>query len=322
MENQRTPCFIGMDVSKATLDIHLRPWAESFQIANEASAISALVDRLPSLCPQRIVLEATGGLETLVVSLLAAAGLPVVVINPRQARGFAKALGKLAKTDPIDAALLAHFAEVVCPPPRPLPDEATQQLRDLLSRRQQLVQLRTAESNRWPTLRGKAQESVQQLLAHLEEQLQHVEAYLQELLQASPLWQTKLDLLQSIPGIGVTVARTLVVDLPELGQLSAKQLAALVGVAPFNRDSGKLKGRRRIQGGRSRVRSMLYMAAVASVRCNPVIGDFYQRLRKAGKAAKIALIAVAHKLLTIANSMLHHNTSWNENFAKKAEKSA
>ena len=222
---------------------------------------------------------------------------------------------KLAKTDPIDAALLAHFAEVVCPPLRPLPDKTTQLLRDLLLRRQQLLQLHTAENNRLPTLRGKAQESVRLLLTHLEEQLQRLEASLQELLQASPVWQTKLDLLQSVPGIGVTVSRT-------LGQLSAKQIAALVGVAPFNRDSGKLKGRRRVQGGRARVRSMLYMAAVASVRCNPVMKNFYQRLRKAGKAAKVALIATAHKLLTIANSMLCHNTSWDENFAEKAKKIA
>ena len=322
MENLNPTCFVGIDVSKATLDVHIRPLAESFQIANEASAIHALVDRLQSLHPQRIVLEATGGLETLAVSLLAAAGLPVVVINPRQARGFAKALGKLAKTDPIDAALLAHFAEVVCPPLRPLPDETTQLLRDLLLRRQQLLQLHTAENNRLPTLRGKAQESVRLLLTHLEEQLQRLEASLQELLQASPVWQTKLDLLQSVPGIGVTVSRTLVIELPELGQLSAKQIAALVGVAPFNRDSGKLKGRRRVQGGRARVRSMLYMAAVASVRCNPVMKNFYQRLRKAGKAAKVALIATAHKLLTIANSMLCHNTSWDENFAEKAKKIA
>jgi transposase len=304
------PCFIGIDVAKAQLDIAIRPSGERWAVPHDAGDIMTLVERLQALHPALIVLEATGGWERAVTSALATAGLPVVVVNPRQVRDLARATGQLAKTDALDARALAHFAEVIRPTPRPLPDAQTQEWRALLGRRQQLVVMRTAEQNR---LTGPSTRLITDIEAHitwLNASLATLDNDLEILLRASPVWRANDDLLQSAPGIGPVCARTLLLELPELGTLNRQQIAALVGVAPLNCDSGTLRGRRTIWGGRAHVRTVLYMGTLVATRYNPRIKAFSQRLLAAGKLKKVALTACMHKFLTILNAMLKHRTPW------------
>ena len=304
------PCFVGIDVAKAQLDVAVRPSGERWAVPNDAGGVVTLVERLQALHPTLIVLEATGGLERAATAALATAGLPVVVVNPRQARDFARATGQLAKTDALDARALAHFADVIRPTPRPLPDTRTQELRALLGRRQQLVGMRTAEQNRLAGTSGRLQTDIAAHIAWLNERLATLDDAIETLLRASPLWRENDDLLQSAPGIGPVCARTLVLELPELGTLNRQQIAALVGVAPRNCDSGTLRGRRTIWGGRAHVRTVLYMGTLVATRYNPRIKTFYERLLAAGKVKKVALTACMHKFLTILNAMLKHRTPW------------
>jgi transposase len=304
------PCFIGIDVAKAQLDIAIRPAGVRWAVPNDASGVTTLVDRVQVLQPTLIVLEATGGLERAVTSALATAGLPVVVVNPRQVRDFARATGQLAKTDALDARALAHFADVIRPTPRPLPDAQTQALRALLGRRQPLIVMRTAEQNR---LAGTSVRLMKDIAAHitwLNASIAALDDDLEALLRASPLGRENDDLLQSAPGIGPVCARTLLLELPELGTLTRQQIAALVGVTPLNCDSGTMRGRRTIWGGRAHVRTVLYMGTLVATRFNPRIKIFYERLLAAGKVKKVALTACMRKFLTILNAMLKHRTPW------------
>ena len=303
-------CFVGIDVSKATLDVAVRPSGEQWSAANDDGGIPPLVKRLRPLAPALIVLEATGGFETAAVGALAAAGLPVVVANPRQVRDFAKATGQLAKTDVLDAQVLALFAERVRPEPRPLPDEAVRGLDALLTRRRQLLEMRTAEHNRLGLAPVAVRRDITQHIHWLDRRLRDVDSDLDQAIRSSPVWRAKEDLLRSVPGVGPVVSRTLLGELPELGTLTHRQIAALVGVAPRARDSGTLRGKRVVWGGRAPVRAALYMAALVARRYNPVIRVFYERLRAAGKAPKVALVACMRKLLTILNAMVRSNSYW------------
>ena len=302
--------YVGIDVSKATLDVATRPTGQCWQVAHTEDGVHDLVVHLTGLHPSLITLEATGGLEMPLTGALAAAGLPVVVVNPRQVRAFAKATGKLAKTDAIDAHVLAHFAEAVRPSPRPLPDAQTQAIAALLARRRQIVAMLTAEKNRFRTASGAVQEDILVHITWLEKRLSKLDTDLGETLRQSPLWREKEQLLRSVPGVGPVLSLTLLAQLPELGALNRKQLAALVGVAPLNRDSGTLRGKRTVWGGRATVRTALYMGALVATRWNPVLRTFYQRLCAAGKPKKVALTACMHKLLTILNAMVKHRTPW------------
>ena len=308
-------CYIGIDVAKATLDIAVLPSGESWTITNDDAGLHELVPRVLGLAPTLVVLEATGGFESPAVAALAKAGLPVVVANPRQVRDFAKALGRLAKTDALDAAILAEFAHRVRPEPRPLPDETAQLLDSLLTRRRQLLDMLTAEKNRLGFARGVVRRDLLQHIRWLEKRLGDIDDDLHGVLRTSPLYQAKITLLQSVPGVGPITALTLVAALPELGQLSRREIAALVGVAPLNRDSGTLRGKRMIWGGRAPVRAALYMAAFAGVRWNPVLRQFYTRLRAAGKPFKVAITACMRKLLVILNTMMRHQRPWNAQYA-------
>lgn len=307
--------FVGIDVSKDSLEVAFHSSSRSFQILNEETALTALAQELKQIPLKRIVLEATGGLETMAASILAAQGLPVVVINPRQAREFAKATGKLAKTDTIDAKLLAHFAQAFCPQIRALKDEQQQDLQALLTRRHQLVDMLTAEKNRLTRASKKIQKKIQEHILWLEKRLEEIQKELSDFIQASPVWKEKEDLLQSVPGIGPITSLTLLSELPELGELNRKQIAALAGLAPFNRDSGLFKGTRSVWGGRARLRATLYMAVVAAIRSNPVLKPFYERLKKAGKKPKVALVACMRKLLVILNTMIKSKQTWNPKLA-------
>jgi transposase len=303
--------IVGIDVAKASLDVAVRPSGEQRRLDNDAAGIAEVVAWLRAISPQVIVTEATGGYEAPLVAELGLAKLPVAVVNPRQVRDFARATGRLAKTDRLDAQVLAHFGEAVRPTPRPLPEEAAQELAALVERRRQVVAMRTAEANRLGTARVAAVRArIQAHLAWLEADLAEVDEDLRHRLRASPLWREQDDLLRSVPGIGPILALTLLAELPELGRLSHGQIAALVGVAPLNRDSGTLRGRRAVWGGRREIRTALYMGTLRATRCNPVIRTFYERLLAAGKAKKVALVACMHKLLTIVNAMLKHQTPW------------
>jgi transposase len=302
--------FVGIDVAKAHLDIALRPTGERWALANDDVGIAALVERLQAVQPHLIVLEATGGDQRAVVAALAAAGLSVAVVNPRQARDCAKATGPLAKTDALDARALAHFAEAVRPPPRPLPDAQTDARRALLARRRQLVARRTAAQNRLGNAPPRLQTDIQAQITGLNTRLAALDDDLDTTLRTSPVWRAREDLLRSVPGMGPVCTRTLRLDLPELGTLSRQQLAALVGVAPLNRDRGTLRGSRTIWGGRASVRATRYMSTLVAVRYNPVLKAFYERLRAAGKAAKVALTACMRKLLTILNAIVKHHIPW------------
>ncbi len=302
--------FVGVDVSKARLDVALlsgERWSET----NDETGIERIVVRLRELKPERVVLEATGGFEVPLVAALALVGLPVVVANPRQVRDFARAVGQLAKTDAIDAQVLARFAEAIKPEPRPPIDAATQELAAIVARRRQLVEMVTAESNRRASARSRAiRERIEKHLAWLRKELGDVDRDLRRAVRESPAWREADDLLQSVPGVGPVVSQTLIAELPELGRLDRKAIAALVGVAPLNRDSGTYRGARRVWGGRSKLRPALYMAALVAVRHNPVLRTFHQRLVTRGKAPKVALTACMHKLLTILNAMLRTRTEW------------
>ena len=305
-----TPVFVGIDVAKATLDVALRPSGEQWSVSNDEAGIAALVDRLRPLRPTLLVCEATGGFERAAIAMLAAAGLPVVVANPRQIRDFARATGQLAKTDQIDAAILAVFAERVRPAPRALPSDAAQLLDALLTRRRQLVEMLVAEKNRLGFAPRPLHQGIQQHIRWLERQLDDVTTTLADQIEQSPVWRAKDDLLQSVPGVGPIVSAVLLAELPELGTLSHKQIATLAGVAPLARDSGTLRGKRMVWGGRASVRTALYLAALCGRRWNPQLRRFYERLLAAGKPKKVALIACARKLLTILNAMLRDSTRW------------
>jgi transposase len=304
------PCFVGIDVAKAQLDIAVRPSGERWAVPNDADGVVTLVDRLQALHPTLMVLEATGGLERIATAALATAGLPVVIVNPRQARDCARATGPLAKTDAWDARALAHCADVIRPTPRPLPDTQTQELRALLSRRPQLIGMRTAEQNRLAGTSERLTQDIEAHLAWLNARIATLDDALETMLRASPRWRENDDLLQSVPGMGPVCARTLLLELPELGTRTRQQIAALVGVAPLNGDSGTLRGRRTIWGGRAPVRTVLYMGTLVATRFHPRIKVFYQRLLAAGKRKKVALTACMHKLVTMLNAMLKHRTSW------------
>jgi transposase len=303
--------YVGIDVSKDQLDIAVRPTGDTWSMANDAPGIIEVVQRLAQLHPKLVVLEATGGFQMPVAGALASAGLPLSMVNPRQVRDFARATGRLAKTDRLDAQVLAHFAEAVRPTPYPLPDAQTQELTALLTRRHQVVEMLTAEKNRLRATRSEAvHQRVQDHIRWLEQELADLDDDLEHSLRESPLWREKDNLLRSVPGIGRVVSITLLADLPELGTLSRHQIAALVGVAPLNRDSGRFRGRRIVWGGRARVRAALYMAALTASRYNPIIKAFYHRLCGAGKARKVALTACMRKLLIILNSMVKHQQTW------------
>ncbi|MEO7987445.1 MAG: transposase, partial [Gemmatimonadales bacterium] len=300
-------CFIGIDVSKATLDIACLPDGESWTVTNDAPGLAELTPRLLGRAPALVVLEATGGFETAAVTALARAGLPVVVVNPRPVRDFAKAMGRLAKTDALDAGILADFAQRIRPEPRPLPDAAAQLLESLLTRRRQIVEMLTAERNRLGFARGPVKRDIGQHIKWLEKRRSDVDRDLQGAVAASPLYQAKADLLRSVPGVGPVTALTLLATLPELGHLSRHQIVALVGVAPMNRDSGTMRGQRMVWGGRAPVRAVLYMAALVGLKHHPAIASVYARLRAAGKPFKVAATACMRKLLTILNAMVHHH---------------
>ena len=307
---------VGIDVSKAQLDIALRPTGQGWQVPNEDEGITMLVARLQAVEPTLIVVEATGGMELPVTLALAAAGLPVAVVNPRHTRDFAKATGQLAKTDALDARVLAHFAEAVRPVPRPLPEAQAQELSALLGRRRQLIERLTAEKNRLSAAPVGLRPRIQAHLHWLEHALRDVDTDVARRIRTSPVWRVKDHLLQRVPGVGPVLSHTLVAQLPELGTLTRQRIAALVGVAPFKRDSGTLRGKRTVWGGRAHVRTILYMGTLVAVRFNPVLNTFDARLRAAGKAAKVALTACMRKLLAILNAMLKHQTPWQENYAR------
>src|SRR5947209_3880502 len=304
------PRYAGIDVSKDHLDVHLQPEGTAFRAGTDEAGLASAVARLVGARPALVVLEATGGYEAPAAAALAAAGLPVAVVNPRQVRDFARGAGKLAKTDRLDAAVLAHFAEAVRPPARPLPDAAAAALAALVARRRQLVEMRAAEQNRLGLARAAVARSVREHIAWLDGQIDRVGRELAAAVEASPAWRAKDDLLRGTPGVGPVVSRTLLAELPELGRLSGRRIAALAGVAPVARDSGRRSGARSIAGGRAAPRCALYMACLSAVRYNPVLRAFYRRLLGAGKAVKVAQVAAMRKLLTILNAMVRDNRPW------------
>ena len=304
------PLYVGLDVSKQHVDLACEPAGDARRLPHTEDGVTALVAHLQGLRPALIVLEATGGYETDIATAVALAGLPVAIVNPRQVRDFARALGRLAKTDAIDATVLALFAARVRPAPRPLPDQAHQALTALVVRRRQLVEMLTAEKLRMPLAQGRIRHDLQAHIHWLEQRIHDADDDLRAALKASPLWRVTDRLLQSVPGIGPTTAAVLIADLPELGRLTRQQLAALVGVAPLNHDSGQHRGVRTIWGGRADVRQALYMATLVATRCNPVIRAFYRRLLAAGKPKLVALVASMRKLLTILNAMIKSQRPW------------
>lgn len=304
--------YAGIDVSKARLDVAARPAGKIWTAANDQAGIDALVARLEGLHPSLVVLDATGGYERAAVAALGAAGLPVAVVNPRQARAFARATGKLAKTYSLDARVLAHFAETIRPEVRPLRDDEAREFAQILARRRQVVGMLVAERNRLETSVSPVRERVEAHIGFLEMELSELDDDLDRAIRESPLWREKDELLRSVPGIGPRVSATLLAEMPELGSLTDKKLAALVGVAPLNRAGGDHRGKGRVSRGRSRVRAMLYMAAVTAARCNPVFREFYGRLPAAGMPRKVALTACMRKLLVVLNGMLRHGTRWGQ----------
>ena len=303
--------YVGIDVAKARVDVAVRPSGDIWSEDYDEAGIEGLVVRLQTLGPAAVVLEATGGLEVPLASALAAAALPVAVVNPRQVRDFAKATGRLAKTDALDAQVLAHFAEAVRPAIRQLRDADTQELNAMTTRRNQVMTMLVAERNRLGRALPAVRASSQAHIAWLEQELKDLDDGLRQTLRQSPVWREKDDLLRSVPGVGEQLSVSLLAYLPELGTLNRKQIAALVGVAPINRDSGTMRGRRGVWGGRARVRMVLYMGALVASRHNPVIRQFYQRLLAAGKSKKVALTACMRKLLVILNGMVKSGQRWN-----------
>ena len=302
---------VGIDVSKDRLDVAVRPTGETFVVTRDAEGLDALIARLTPLAPTAVAVEATGGYETVVAASLAAADLAVVVVNPAQVRNFAQALGKRAKSDPIDAGIIAHFLEATKPQIRPLPDEETRLLADLVARRRQIVAMIVAERQRQKRLTNKRlQKSIARLLTALQKELSSLETDIDESVRGSPAWREKEDLLASVPGIGKTIARTLIAELPELGSLDRRKVAALVGLAPWTRQSGKWKGKSFIGGGRADVRAALFLGAMVAARHNPELKAFRDRLVKAGKPKLVALVATARKLLTILNAIIRDQQPW------------
>jgi transposase len=302
--------IVGIDVSKDRLDVHVRPERVAFHVGRDGEGIAALATRLVALAPRAVGLEATGGYETVVTAGLAAAGLPVVVVNPAQVRRFAQALGQRAKTDPIDAGVIAHFVEATKPAVRPLPDAQTRLLADLIARRRQIVAMIGAERQREKHAPDRVVCSIRRLVRALEKELVSLDGDIDGAVRGSPAWRVKEDLLRSVPGIGPTIARTLIAELPELGRLTRREVAALVGLAPWTRQSGQWKGRSFIGGGRASVRTALFIGAMVAARHNPILRAFRDRLVAAGKPKMVALVATARKLLTILNAIVRDNTPW------------
>ena len=302
--------YAGIDVAKDSLDIAVHSSEQRWQFANDDRGIDQAVACIQKLSPTLVVLEATGGMELPLTASLAVAGVPVAVVNPRQVRDFAKATGKLAKTDSLDAQVLAHFSAAIRPMPRPLPNATSQEFVAVLARRRQLVQMLTAKRNRFLTARKTVRERIQAHISWLEQELANTDRDLDHGIRESPLWHEKNTLLQSVPGVGPVLSATLLAQLPELGTLNRKQIAALAGVAPLNRDSGHFRGKRTIWGGRATIRAVLYMATLSATQHNPVIRAFYKHLCVVGKAKKVAITACMRKLLTILNAMLKHYTPW------------
>lgn len=306
-----TPTFVGIDVSKDRLDVVVLPSGEVFVTGRDADGLDDLLARLRPLAPALVALEATGGFETVVAATLAGVGLPVAVVNPAQVRAYATAIGQRAKTDPIDARLIARFAEATRPEARPLPDEATTRLADLVGRRRQIIAMIVAERQRQKRFTDRRlQKSITRLLDALQRELSEVEAEINDDVRGSPAWREKEDLLASVPGVGPTIARTLIAEMPELGTLDRRQIAALAGLAPWTRQSGQWKGRSFIGGGRASVRAALHMGAVTASRHNPALKAFRERLLAAGKPKMVALVAVARKLLTILNAIIRNKQPW------------
>ena len=307
---------VGIDVSKERLDVAVRPSGEMFVVSRDAEGLDALIAKLTPLAPVAVAVEATGGYETVVAASLAAAGLAIVVVNPAQVRSFAQALGKRAKTDPLDAGVIAHFLEATKPQIRPLPDEETRLLADLVAMRRQIVAMIVAERQRQKRLTNRRlQKSIARLLAALQKELSSLERDIDETVRGSPAWREKEDLLASVPGVGKTIARTLIAELPELGTLDRRKVAALVGLAPWTRQSGKWKGKSCIGGGRADVRSALFLGAMVAARRNPDLKAFRDRLVAAGKPKLVALVATARKLLTILNAILRDQKPWRQQTA-------
>lgn len=305
--------FVGIDVAKEHLDYAFWEDPASYRVANDAEGIRRLVQTLQGRAIDRVVVEATGGLERPVVVALVSAGIPIAVVNPKRVRDFGKGMGALAKTDRIDSQLLAHYAQTARPRLFVLPDAEAQALTALLARRRQVMEMRTMETNRLHSAHPSLQPRLQAHLAFLNEELETLDQQIDQLISQRPDWQEKDDTLRSAPGAGPGMSRTMIIDLPELGQLNRKQIAALVGIAPFNKDSGQQRGRRAIEGGREHVRQALYMATLSATRCNPVIRAFYQRLRALGKPFKVAMTACMRKFLTILNAMVKHRQRWDPN---------
>jgi transposase len=302
---------VGIDVSKERLDVHVHPAGESFAVLRNAEGLDALIARIGSLKAQAIAVEATGGFETVVAASLAGAGLPVIVVNPAQVRAFAQALGKRAKTDPIDAAVIARFVAATKPEIRALPDANTRLLAALVTRRRQIIQMMVAERQREPHLPSRhLKKSVARLLKALEKELNALDQDIDDTVRGSPAWREKEDLLKTVPGVGNIVARTLLAELPELGQLDRRQIASLAGLAPWTRQSGQWRGKSFTGGGRSSVRAALFLSAMVAAKHNPPLKAFHQRLIAAGKPKMVALIAVARKLLTILNAIIRDNRPW------------
>ena len=312
------PVCVGIDVSKSHLDVHVRPAGESFRVPNTDDGIATLLARVCPLAPAKVVAEATGQLEAPLAAAAALAGLPLALVNPRQVRRFAEALSLLAKTDRLDAAVLALFAERIDPPVRPLADADTQRLQAVVARRRQLIDMRTMEVNRLDTAAVGVAKGIREHVAWLDKRIARADDELAAAIAASPVWRARDDLLRGVPGIGPATARVLIADLPELGTLDGKRIAALVGVAPVARDSGRQRGKRHIAGGRAGVRSALYMACLSAIRFNPVLRAFYRRLRQAGKAGKVALVAAMRKLLVILNAMVRDHRPWSPAAAENA----
>jgi transposase len=302
---------VGIDVSKDRLDVAVRPSNESFSVGRNAAGLEQLIARLRQLSPRVVALEATGGFETVVAAALSAAGLPVAIVNPAQIRAFARAIGQRAKTDPIDARVIAHFAEATNLEPRPLPDEQTRLLADLVGRRRQIIEMMGAERQREQRLSApRLKKSIARLVKALEKELASLDTDIGDAVRGSPAWRAKEELLASVPGVGPVISHTLIADLPELGQIGGKQITALVGLAPFTRQSGKWRGKSFIGGGRTDVRAVLFMGALVAKQHNPVLKAFFDRLIAAGKPKMVALIAVARKLLTILNAIIRDNRPW------------
>lgn len=310
MESTSEQIFVGIDVGKARLDVAVWGGGSPWQVRNDDQGIQLVVEQLKALSPALIVVEATGGLETWLVAELTFAGLPVAVVNPKRVRDFARSTGQLAKTDKLDAKVLAHFAQAVRPQVRPLRTEEEEHLAGLVTRRRQVVDMIISEKNRRCTTRPRLRERLDQHIAWLEGELKALDEEIEQFIKGSPLWKEKEELLQSVPGVGPVTSATLLAQLPELGDLSGKKIAALVGVAPLNKDSGKKRGKRRVFGGRASVRRTLYMATLSATKFNPVIRAFYQKLLARGKEQKVALTACMRKLLIILNAILRHRKPW------------